>query len=380
VSNFFKEIRKIDNRQIYMPGVTTFLIIFIIGIVVWFFHGGSFKLYASIFFSLYHITGQIWISVMLIGIVQNIAFLPLRFIGMRLSKPFDDFEEKIKEQSQQEAYLLFKNKVQKGDSSMVFYIFNFIVNAIALVSAGRIFLIDFYHQKLNPNLLYNWAPYPNYPLKGTYFKLPFFKVTEFLSLSWGKIFMIWIGITLFFAVIRILWRLSKWLLAGNKGLLKARIGYNRLLIKTSGFSLTFLILSIIFLRNIPIKFQFITLVADLTRQNSTMNFITAVGTFLTTIHAGLTRIKIDSEILRLQGVAQKAITELSREKIRESLRNALILGAGAFFVTNHIPCAFELSVATFELLYILSPYTFDKILIRAGAQQHKLAVTEDGKK
>jgi len=111
-----------------------------------------------------------------------------------------------------------------------------------------------------------------------------------------------------------------------------------------------------------------------------MNFITAVGTFLTTIHAGLTRIKIDSEILRLQGVAQKAITELSREKIRESLRNALILGAGAFFVTNHIPCAFELSVATFELLYILSPYTFDKILIRAGAQQHKLAVTEDGKK
>ena len=43
------------------------------------------------------------------------------------------------------------------------------------------------------------------------------------------------------------------------------------------------------------------------------------------------------------------------------------MGIGAFLITNQIPCAFELSVATFEVLYILSPYTFDKLLIRAGA-------------
>ncbi len=153
-----------------------------------------------------------------------------------------------------------------------------------------------------------------------------------------------------------------------------------MLAKTSGFSLTFLILSIIVLRNIPIKFEPIVLIADLTRQNSTMNFITAVGTFITTIHAGFKKIKIDSEILRLRGVSEEVITNLSQKKSRQSLRNALVIGAGAFFVTNQIPCAFELSVATFELIYIISPYTFDKILIRAGAKQHKLAVIENEKK
>lgn len=380
MSTYFKEIKKIDNRQIMVPGVTVLLILFLIWIAIWFFRGGSFKLYASIFFSLYHLTGQVWVSVTLIGILQSIALLPLRFIGMKLSKPFDEFEEEIKEQNDKEAYILFKSKVQKGDSSIVFYIFNFVINAIAFFSAGRVFLIDFYHQKINPNLFYSWVPYPKYPLQGTDFKLPFLKATKFMTLGWGKIFAIWMGITLFFVAIRILWRLSKWFLSGNKGLLKARIGYNRLLAKTSGFSLTFLILSIIVLRNIPIKFEPIVLIADLTRQNSTMNFITAVGTFITTMHAGFKKIKIDSEILRLRGVSEEVITNLSQKKSRQSLRNALVIGAGAFFVTNQIPCAFELSVATFELIYIISPYTFDKILIRAGAKQHKLAVIENEKK
>lgn len=52
--------------------------------------------------------------------------------------------------------------------------------------------------------------------------------------------------------------------------------------------------------------------------------------------------------------------------MRQSIKNAVILGLGAFFITNQIPCAFELSVATFEVLYIISPYTFDRFLI--GAQ------------
>lgn len=144
------------------------------------------------------------------------------------------------------------------------------------------------------------------------------------------------------------------------------------MLQTGGFSGTILILSIIFLRNIPTQFESWWLVADLTRQNTTMNMITAIGTFLTTIHAGYTRHRIDAEIARKRAVDEKIVNKVFSEKMRGSFRNALILGAGAFLVTNQIPCAFELSVATFEMLYILSPYTFDKILIRAGANKPRV--------
>jgi hypothetical protein len=51
--------------------------------------------------------------------------------------------------------------------------------------------------------------------------------------------------------------------------------------------------------------------------------------------------------------------------MRQSFKNALILGAGAFFITNQIPCAFELSVVTYEVIYLISPYTFDRFLHHA---------------
>jgi len=104
-----------------------------------------------------------------------------------------------------------------------------------------------------------------------------------------------------------------------------------------------------------------------------MNFITAVGTFLTTLHAGYAGHKIDMEIAKKRGVDAKTLESVFSEKMKVTFRNALFLGAGAFFITNQIPCAFELSVATFEVLYMVSPYTFDKILIKAGANQGRKA-------
>jgi len=363
-----------------MPIATTLLVIFLVWIAIWFFRGGSFRLYASAFFSLYYLTGQVWLSVLLIGLGQNIAFLPLHFIGMRLSQSFKDFEEGIEETSNDDAYLVFTEKVRKGDISIVFYIFNFVVNAIAFLSAGRIFLIDFYTQKLNPALLYHWVPYPEYPLLGTNFNFPFFKITETISLDWKTILFIWLGISLFFAATKLLWRVFKIFLSGNKKLLGARINYNHLMLQSGGFSGSILILSIILLRHFPVQFASWILVADLTRQNTTMNTITAIGTFLTTMHAGYTRHRIDMEIARTRGVDEKTMEGVFKEKMKGSFKNAVILGAGAFLITNQIPCAFELSVACFEVLYILSPYTFDKILIRAGGQAKKvedLAINPD---
>jgi len=347
-----------------MPLLTTVLVIFIILISIWFFRGGSFRLYASVFFTLYNLTGQVWISVLLIGIVQNVVFLPMRFIGLKLSTSLHAFEDELeKQKSEEQQYFLFTQQVKRGNPAIIFFIFSFIVNAIAFFSAGRIFLIDFYAQKLNPHYLYSFVKYPDYPLLGTDFHFPFIKITQTYSLPWNQIFTIWGYVLIALIVPRLIWRLVKFIFWKNQRILSARINYNRIILKFMGFAGTLFILSLFFLRNIPTSFQTLTLVADLTRQNTTMNFITAVGTFITALHAGYTRERIAAKKALAAGIDKEIIKRATRTNIRMSFRNAIVLGAGAFLVTNQIPCAFELSVATFEVLYILSPYTFDRILV-----------------
>jgi len=362
----FSDVRKIDNSRVWLPFATTLLIIFLIAVFIWFFRGGSFRLYASAFFGLYYLTGQIWVSVILIGVLQNIIFLPLRFVGMKLSTSLKAFENQLDTlKSSDEQYILFQQKVKKGDFGITFYIFNFIVNAIAFFSAGRLFLIDFYTQPLDKNLIYNFIPYPNYPLQGTDFKFPFFKINSTTAVDWHYIIYFWLGLSLFFAALQLIWRFLKIFLAKNQSILRFRIGYNKVLIGIGGVGLTLLILSTILLRNFPTSFSAWWLVADLTRQNSTMNLITAIGTFLTTVIAGLKGNSIAAKNLEAAGVDQATIDTIVKSRSRQSFNNGLILGIGAYLVTSQIPSAFELSVAMFEVLYIISPFTFDKFLVTA---------------
>lgn len=364
----FTQIRNIDPRR-KVPFVTMGMLVFIIFIFYWFFQGGSFRLYSSVFFGLYFITRQIWVSVLLIGIIQNIAFLPLHFIWLKMSTSIKAFEDEIESvKGNDEQYIVFKQKVKKGDSAASFYIFSFILNAIAFFSAGRVFLIDFYSTRLDPNLLYSFIPYPNYPLQGTLFNFPFIKITDTTALSWQTIIYSWVVITVFFAVIRLLWRFIKVFLSKNQTLLKYRIDYNRALMAVGGVGLTILVVSTIFLRNIPTNASLIWLVVDLTRQNSGMNLITAIGTFITTIAAGYKNSKISSDNLASAGVSSEIIDRIFKEKLRQSFKNGLLLGVGAYLITSQIPSAFELSVATFEVLYILSPYTFDRFLKKVASK------------
>jgi len=362
------QIRKIDSRR-----TTPFGAIVMIGLTLvifyWFFMGGSFRLYASVFFGLYFITRQIWVSVLLIGIIQNIVFLPLHFIWLKMSTSIKSFEDEIDAiKAPEEQYIVFQQKVKKGDFAASFYIFSFILNAIAFFSAGRVFLIDFYTKKLDPNLIYSFIPYPEYPLKGTLFHFPFFRVTETSAVDWKYIIYFWLGVTIVLAVARLLWRVVKIFLAKNETILKYRIGYNKILFGIGGVGLTLLIVSIIFLRNVPSNAVFVWLVADLTRQNSTMNLITAIGTFLTTVAAGYKNSKISAKNLQAAGVSSEVVERITRDKMRQSFKNAILLGIGAYFITSQIPSAFELSVATFEVLYIISPYTFDRFLTQVASK------------
>lgn len=375
----FSDIRRIDNSRVWMPVATAFTVIFSIVLFVWFFRGESFRLYASIFFGLYYLTNQIWVSVLLIGILQNIIFLPLRFVGLRLSTSLKSFEDQLDNlKTNEEQYILFQQKVKKGDFAITFYIFNFLLNAIAFFSAGRIFLIDFYTIPLDPKLIYHFIPYPQYPLVGTNFNFPFFNINSTSSVPWHYILYFWLGLTALLAAARFLWRLFSIFLRRNQTILGYRIRYNKLLVGLGGIGFTLIILSTIFLRNIPTSFSFRWLTADLTRQNSTMNLITAIGTFLTTVIAGIKANSIAAKNLKTAGVPEEKINAIIKARLRQSFQNGIILGIGAYAITSQIPSAFELSVATFEVLYILSPLTFDKFLL--SVEQQTTANPDDSNK
>jgi len=362
----FSKIRKIDNSRQWLPLWTTLLLFFLIVLMVWFLKGGSFKLYASLFFSIYYVTNQIWISVIIIGILQNIIFLPLRIIGNSFHKPLKEFEDELEKINKEENQsLVFNKKIKEGSLPVVFYIFNFFVNAIAFFSAGRIFLIDFYSDPLKlqkMGLLYDFVPYPKYPLQGINLHVPLIKVTETMALDWSRIFMIIGFVVLFFIVLRLLWRILRIFLHSNKKVLFARIKYNHLLFTISGFGGVFLILAVLFLRHIPTVFESFVFIANLSHQNTPMNIVTAIGTFITTLHAGY---KSNTEIAdkaRLSNIPDESIKKVFKEKMRQSFKNATILGIGAFLITNNIPSAFELSVTVFEVMYIIYPYTFGQII------------------
>ena len=107
----FSQVRKIDNSRKFLPLLTTFLLVFLIYLFIWFFRGGSFRLYTSIFFCLYYVTHQIWLSVLLIGVLQNVLFMPLRLIGNVMDQPLKDFEEeldKIDEKQQGNLFLFYE--------------------------------------------------------------------------------------------------------------------------------------------------------------------------------------------------------------------------------------------------------------------------------
>lgn len=359
----FSKIRSIDNSTKWLPLATSLLFIVLIVILIWFFKGGSFRLYASALFGFYFITKQIWVSVILIGIVQNLVFLPLRFIGLALSQPLRAFEEALdKIKTEKDQYLLFNQNVRQGNPAVLFYILSFILHTIAFASAGRIFLIDFYTKNLDPKLLYSFIPYPDYPLKGTLFKFPYFTVADTTALPYKTIFIVWgilIGITILF---RIIWRVLRLFLSKNQKVLKARINYNRLLLSFGGISGTLFIASILLLRHIPTRLAPALFVADLTRPCPTLNIITAIGTFITAFHAGYKRSLDARSKAERASIDPIVIGRVFRDQVQESLRNGIVLGIGAFLLTNQIPSAFELSVATFEVIYIISPYTFDRLL------------------
>jgi hypothetical protein len=372
----YSQIRKIDNRA-GVPFVTTLAIAFLILILVLFARGQSFRLYASLFFGLYHLTKLSWLSIILVSIVQNIAFVPIRIISERFYVDLKDFEHELEKAHNEEQYFVLKKQIRTGNLSVIFYIINFLLFFIAFISAGRVFFLEFYHTPIAQHWLFNWVPYPEYPLKGVIFYFPFFKITSTMALDWSLIAKMWLIPIIILALLRILWLLVKPLLGGNLKLLQTRIKINHFKLIVSGFTGTLFILSLFIMRHIPTGIAFQWLSADLSKQNTVFNIITALCTSFATVYAGYQHSKEQAYEARKRGIPEDIITKVSANTVRSSYKNAVLLGVSALWVTRLMPCSHDLSVLAFEALYFLSPITFD-LLIPKNKKRDAVPVPEVG--
>lgn len=357
-----------ESSQKKLPISTLFFTGFMILVGIWFLRGGSYRLYASLFFTLYHLTQSAWISIILVAVAQNIAFLPLRFLGEITWPKLKEFEEELElEKNKDDQSFLLRKKVHSGDWPVVLYTINFVLLLIAFISAGRVFLLDFYsvHHKIDAQkYLYNWVPYPEYPLSGVEFPFPFVHVTDSIAIGWGKILIFWLIVAGILLLPWGIWNLLKNVFGITKPLfVNIRIKINRLRIGIIGIVGSLFILSLYLLRNVPVSFLPTILYADLSRQNTTFNIVTSLATFVATIFMGA---KHHEEVRKEAkgNFSQAIIDKVYKDNMRETTRNAFLIAIIAYFLTHLMPCSHDLSVLAFEAVYILASYTIDPFLRR----------------
>lgn len=340
-----------------MVGITILIVI-----LIWFIRGGSFVLYASLFFGLYYITQSSWISIILVSVAQNILLLPMRVLYERFHDDIKEFEDEVKTSKTDQQQFMISKKVREGSGAVIFYVINFILVLIAFFSASRVFLLEFYKTPISGSYLYSFIHYPEYPLKGVIFHFPLIHINKTMAVDWYWIFYVWGALFVIMALVKLLWRIIKPLLSKNEKLLGMRINYNRFLVLMGGVIGTIMIVSTIFLRNIPLSAQINWWSADLAAQNTTFNIVTAFCSFLATIYSGYQHNKIEVDEAKIRGTSQDIIDRFTRARMRESVKNGLMLGLFALWVTRLMPSSHDLSVLAFEACYVLSPVTFDLLI------------------
>lgn len=345
-----------------LPLVSMLGIVALVVILGWFVSGGSFKLYASLFFGLYFLTQSSWLSIILVSVVQNILLLPMRILYERFHDDIKIFEDEVKNSEAKEQQFLINKKVREGSGPVMFYVINFVLVLIAFLSAGRVFLLEFYKTPIDIKYLYSFIHFPDYPLKGVIFHFPLIDITKTMSVDWYWIFYVWGALFVVMALVKLLWRIVKPLLSKNEKLLGMRINYNRFLVLTGGVIGTIMIVTTIFLRNIPLSASVWWWSADLAEQNTVFNIVTAICTFLAAIYSGYQHNKSEVVEAKQRGVASEIIEKFTRARMRESVKNGIMLGLMALWITRLMPSSHDLSVLAFEACYVLSPVTFDLLI------------------
>lgn len=361
-------VDKSKGRLLPVPRLTTILsILLIIFLVYAFFSKLTLQFYASFLFLFYSWTKKMWVSVVMLGIFQTIIMIPFRITNLLKSANLNEFKdtvEKIKIESQQEYFL--KKRFEKGGNIALYYVVNFFFATISYTSIGRLFLTDFYNKALDSSLLYNFVSYPNYPIESRIFKLPYAWFSNVRDFGWDTLKWVWLGLVAVQIVIYVVMYFSR----KNKTPGTRRL--KRLTNLSVGNLALFLIISWYLVRHFPVGWTFRIFSGDVSIPNRTLNSITAIATFFTLIWNNLPKIRKKISLARAAGYDKEVIRRTEKGLFQETLKVATVVGLGAFYITNLIPSAFELSIFTLEIISWTSPLTLDKVILsRVGKKEEK---------
>ncbi len=362
------------GRLLPVPRLSTLITIIIVLLLIYaFFSRLTLQFYASALFLFYSLTKSMWVSVVLLGVFQTLLMIPFRITNLIKSANIKEFKEhfaQIKQRDEQR--IVLKKSVGGGRRVALYYLVNFFVYLTSYVTMGRLFLTDFYTQPLDPWLLYDFVPYPDYPILDRFFKIPYVWFNETLDLGMGWVFIVWmvgIGLQVLIYVLRsVMKSVAKRVPSEGPG--SQVVGVVRRY--ATGYLIVFLVLSYILMRNFPWGWQVRVFSGDVAQPNRRFNTITAVVTFVTLVWINMPKIRKKTELALEAGMDEAVVRVTENEMFRETVKVSALVGLGAYFITNRIPSAFELSIFTLEMISLLSPLTLDALILSGIKQKEKL--------
>ncbi len=364
------------NKNKKYPSLSSLISVLILILLLYLFlHGDIYRFYASSLFLFYSWTQRIWVSVVMLGVFQTLIMLPMRIINLTRSRHIKDFREKIEKiKNEGDQYFVLKQNVKQGNRIALYYIINFTFQLVSYFSIGRLFLTDFYNKPLRPDLLYSFIKYPAYPIKDLFFKIPYLTPIKTVDLGMEIVLLSW-GVVL---LIQIALRFIKRSMAKKKtsSSTEQEIVVEKIVNFSDSLSIFIYIALYFLLRNFPIAWQPLIFTGDVSIPNRTLNTITAIGTFITILWLDIPKIRHKIHLARAQKIDEKIIFSTLKDMVKETLFSATIVGLGAFYITNHIPCAFELSIFTLEIISWISPFTLDKLILSSPVSKKALSTAD----
>jgi hypothetical protein len=354
------------TKESKLSGITGFLplssiitILVMIWLVYTFLSGGMYRFYASALFLFYALTKKMWVSVILLGVFQTILLIPLRIIRVMRSDNIDEFQKdinKLPDEALQRQQI--KKQFHLGSRPFLFYVTDFLIQLTTFLTIGRLFLTDFYSHQLPLDKLYRFIPYPDYPITDTFFKIPYPAIVKTVDFGWKGVLILWLVLAVCQILILLVQRTIKHRKSSHTGVAQNQTKY------TLGYFMLFFILSWIVMRNFPINWKPAIFSGSVAVPNRTLNTVTALATFGTLLWFGSQKIIRKSKVAREKGIDEQTIEATQKKMFSETVFDSGLVGLGAYFITNQIPSAFELSIFTLEIISLLSPFTLDKLILK----------------
>ena len=328
-----------------------------------------YRFYASLLFGLYHLTNSIWISVILLGVSQTILLIPLRVLRVLHLDDISQFKRRVDQiESDEKQQSILKQSFFQGNRIFLFYVFDFVVQLTTFVTIGRLFLTDFYHNKISSSVLFSFIPYPDYPIRDKIFKIPYPRVTQTIDYGLENAILV----TSILIIIYLFYHASKFIIKSysqEKSSLKLPQLVNSI---SSGLYFIMVIFAWYLVRNFPAQVQVGLFTGDVSIPNRTLNSITALTTFGIIFWFGYNKIKQKGKKAIQDNIPPSVVDEIQQKMFNQLIKEAGLVGLGAYLITRQIPSAFELSIFTLEIITFFSPLTLDKLILRTSQVQSEV--------